>query len=182
MSLVEHLRSRHLDLELHRPMLDEEEGVATFFLYNLSGQLVGFQQYRPSASKSKSNSPRNSRYFTFRKAPTVAVFGVESLDLTPGVVFVTEGVFDAARLTSLGVSAVAVLSNNPTSDVKNFLACLGRRVVAVCDNDAAGRRLAALGDVAVFTEGKDLGESSEEFVHGLVARFVGCAATKRQGA
>lgn len=172
MNLEQHLRSRHLDLELHRPALDEAEGVATFFLWNLSGQLVGYQQYRPGADKQKKNHPREGRYFTFRKAPTVAVWGVESLDLTPGVVFVTEGVFDAARLTALGVSALAVLSNDPTTDVKNFLGCLGRRVVAVCDNDAAGRRLAKLGDVAVFTDGKDLGESSEEFVQNLVAQFV----------
>ena len=173
MTLAEHLKARHLDLELHRPVLDEAEGVATFFLYNLSGQVVGYQQYRPSAGKEKKNHPREGRYFTFRKAPTVAVFGVESLHLTPNVVFVTEGVFDAARLTSRGVSALAVLSNDPTTDVKNFLQCLGRRVVAVCDNDAAGRRLAKLGDVAVFTEDKDLGDSDNEFVDELVRRFVG---------
>jgi len=38
--LREHLLNRHLDLELHRPMLDEDEGLATFYLYNLSGQFI----------------------------------------------------------------------------------------------------------------------------------------------
>ena len=171
MTLVQHLRDRHLDLNLHKPVIDEAEGVATFFLYNLSGQLVGYQQYRPSASKEKKNDPKEGRYFTYRGLPTVAVFGVESLHLTPNVVFITEGVFDAARITERGVSAVAVLSNDPTLDVANFLTCLGRKVVAVCDNDAAGRKLAKFGDVAVFTDGRDLGDSSQEFVDNLVANF-----------
>ena len=172
MNLEQHLRSRHLDLDLHRPAIDELEGVATFYLWNLSGQMVGYQQYRPAADKQKKNHPREGRYFTFRKAPKVAVWGVESLGLTPGLVFVTEGVFDAARLTSLGVSAVAVLSNDPTTDVKNWFACLGRTVVAVCDNDAAGRRLARLGDHVVYTPNKDLGDSPQTFVDSLVAQFL----------
>lgn len=172
MDLEQHLRSRHLDLELHRPVLDPVEGLATFFLWNLSGQMVGYQQYRPNASKTQNNDPWNGRYYTFRQSPTVAVWGVESLHLTPQVVFVTEGVFDASRLTELGVSAVAVLSNNSGWDLKNWLGMLGRRVVAVCDNDAAGRRLAKFGDVAVYTQDHDLGDSTDEFVEDLVSRFT----------
>jgi len=172
MTLEQHLRSRHLDLELHCPVLDEAEMTATFWLWNLSGQLVGYQQYKPLKNKEKNNHPKECRYFTFRKAPTVAVWGVESLDLTPNLVFVTEGVFDAARLTERGVSALAVLSNNPGTDVKNWLSMLNRRVVCVCDNDAAGRKLAALGHEAVFCQDKDLGDSDDEFVDALVDRFL----------
>ena len=47
MNLTEHLKSRHLDMTLHHPVLDEGTRTVTFFLYNLSGQLVGFQQYKP---------------------------------------------------------------------------------------------------------------------------------------
>ena len=155
MNLEQHLRDRHLDLSLHRPWMDHVEGVVTFPLWNLSGQLVGYQQYRPGASKDKSNDPRAGRYFTFRKQPTHTVWGVESLHLTPGLVAVTEGVFDAARLTSRGVSAVAVLSNDPVRDLKNWFSSLGRVVVAVCDNDVAGRRLAKFGDRVVFTTDKE---------------------------
>ena len=172
MNLTEHLKSRHLDIELHRPMLDEEEGVATFFMWNLSGQVVGYQQYRPSGDKKPNNNPKLGKYFTFRKMPTVGVWGVESLYLTPHVLFVCEGLFDAARLTSRGVSAVAVLTNNPGTDFKNWLTMLNRKVVAVCDNDSAGRKLAKYGDVAVFTEDKDLGDSSDEYVNDLVRRFT----------
>lgn len=171
-TLVEHLKRRHLDLELHRPVLDLENDVATFYLWNLSGKFCGYQQYRRFGEKKPQNNPKQGKYFTFRKQPTVAVWGVESLHLTPHVVFVCEGVFDAARLTSKGVSALAVLSNNTGWDLKNWLSMLNRRVVAVCDNDSAGRKLAKFGDVSVFCEDHDLGDSSDEFVNQLVARFV----------
>jgi len=167
-SLEQHLMDRYLNLALHRPVVDEVERVATFFLWNLSGQLVGYQQYRPEGEKKPQNNPKQGRYFTYRKQPTHTVWGVESLCLTPNVVFLTEGVFDAARLTNRGFSSLAMLSNNPNHDVRNWLTCLNRKAVAVCDNDAAGRRLAKFGDVAVFTQDKDLGDSDEEFVTNLL--------------
>jgi DNA primase len=171
-TLMQHLEERHLDVALHQPVLDLENDVATFYLWNLSGALVGFQQYRRTGDKKTNNNPRDGKYFTYSKQPTLAVWGVESLHLTPNVVFVTEGVFDAARLTKLGYSALAVLCNNPTHDLKNWLNCLNRKVVVVADNDHAGRRLAKFGHVTVFTEEKDLGESSDEFVQNLVAKFA----------
>lgn len=170
-TLTEHLKRRHLDLALHRPVLDEAERVATFYLWNLSGQMVGYQQYRPEGEKKPQNNPKEGKYFTHRTQPTVAVWGVESLHLTPNVVFLTEGVFDAARLTERGYSALAALSNNPSQDLRNWLTFLNRKVVAVCDNDVAGKRLAKFGDVAVFTEDHDLGDSSDEYVTRLLETY-----------
>lgn len=172
MDLEQHLRNRHVVLELHRPVLDHREQVATFLLWNLSGQLCGYQQYRPGAPKTQKNNPREGRYFTRPSFSTVSVWGVESLHFTPRVVFVTEGIFDAARLTEQGASAVAVLSNNPSTSVYNWLHSLGRTVVAVCDSDAAGRRLARLGHHAVFTQDKDLGDSDQQFVDQLLDRYL----------
>lgn len=170
-TILEHLKERHVDLNLHRPWIDEDERVAVFYLYNLSGSIIGYQQYRPDADKMKDNHPKEGRYFTYRKQPTLAVWGVESLHLTPHVVFLTEGVFDAARLTERGYSALAVLTDNPTKDLRNWLSMLNRKVVAVCDNDKAGRRLAKFGDVAVFTEDKDLGEADDEYVTRLLETY-----------
>lgn len=170
-TVLEHLKDRHVDLNLHRPWIDEDERVAVFYLYNLSGSIIGYQQYRPDADKMKDNHPKEGRYFTYRKQPTLAVWGVESLHLTPHVVFLTEGVFDAARLTERGYSALAVLTDNPTKDLRNWLSMLNRKVVAVCDNDKAGRRLAKFGDVAVFTEDKDLGEATDEYVTRLLETY-----------
>lgn len=170
-TVLENLSERHLDLKLHRPAVDEVERVATFYLYNLSGQHVGYHQYRPDATKEANNNPKLSRYFTYRKLPTVGVWGVESLYLTPHVVFLTEGLFDAARLTARGYSAVAALCNDPVRDLHNWLSLLNRKVVAVCDNDQAGRKLAKFGDVAVFTEDKDLGEADDRYVTDLLYRY-----------
>jgi hypothetical protein len=172
-TVLEHLKSRHLDVNLHHPVVDETERVATFFMYNLSGQVVGYQQYRPEGDKKPNNNPREGKYFTFRQAPTVGVWGVESLHLTPHVVFVTEGLFDAARLTQRGVSAVAVFTNNPGKDVLNWLSMLGRKVVVVCDGDQAGAKLAKYGDVSLcLLGGKDLGEADEETVTFVLQNFV----------
>ena len=171
MTLTEHLRSRHLDLALHCPVIDDVADLATFYLYNLSGQLVGYQQYRRFGEKKPQNNPKDGKYFTYRKLPTLAVWGVESLCLNTRVVFVTEGIFDAARLTARGYAALAVLSNNPTADLANWLACLNRRVVVVADNDAAGRKLAKFGHCCEFTTDKDLGDSSQEYVDNLLATY-----------
>jgi hypothetical protein len=170
-TVTEHLKDRHLNLELHHPMVDEVNRVATFYLYNLSGQIVGYQQYRPEGEKKPNNHPKLGKYFTYRKQPTLAVWGVESLHLSPHVVFLTEGVFDACRITEKDYSALAVLCNNPPADFKNWLSMLNRKVVVVCDNDHAGRRLAKFGDVAVFCETHDLGDSTDEFVNTLVTSF-----------
>jgi hypothetical protein len=121
MNLVQHLKDRHLDLDLHRPVVNDTEGVATFYLYNLSGQLVGYQQYRPLGEKKPQNNPKEGKYFTYRKLPTLGVWGVESLHLTPNVVFLCEGVFDACRMTEVGCSALAVLSNNTGWGLKELV-------------------------------------------------------------
>jgi hypothetical protein len=175
MNLQEHLKSRHLNLELHKPVMCEQLGVATFYLYNLSGQLVGYQQYNPNGDSKVFNSKLHGKYYTYRNKSlqTVAVFGVESLYQSNGVVYLTEGVFDAARLTNVGQSALAMLTNNPPKDYRNFLRLLNRPLVSVCDNDVAGKQLAKLGDyVEVVPKAKDLGEASEDYVNYLVTKYA----------
>jgi DNA primase len=171
MNLTEHLLMRHVDITLHQPIIDDQEDIATFRLWNLSGELIGFQQYRRTGFKLPGNNPKLGKYFTYRKRPTISVFGVESLHLTPNVVFLCEGIFDACRLTERGFSALASLSNDPSPDLKNWLRCLNRPVVAVCDNDMAGRKLSKFGSRAAYTEEKDLGDSSAEFVESLIKPY-----------
>lgn len=170
-SLTEHLLSRHMNLQLHHPVLDEVEDVATFYLWNLSGKLCGYQQYRRFGEKKPNNNPKEGKYFTHRKLPTVTVWGVESLHLSPNVVFVTEGVFDACRMTNVGYSAVAVLGNDPPYDVGQWLNALGRKVVVVADNDKAGLNLAKFGQYVEFTDEKDLGDSDQFYVNFLVEKY-----------
>jgi hypothetical protein len=173
MNVLENLKSRHFDLNVHTAWIDEDEGVATYPLWNLSGQMVGFQQYRPAADKKRDNHPRDSRYFTWRKGKVIGVWGLESWNFTE-TLFVTEGVFDAARLTRRGYSAIATLSNDVDDALKEWLWVVrqSRFVVAVCDNDAAGRKLAKCGHVFhVMGKGKDLGEASEEYVTNLLRSY-----------
>lgn len=173
-AVADNLRARYLDFDLHRPVIDEAEGTATFYLWNLSGCPVGYHQYRPGVDKKAKNHPKDSRYYTHRTRSTLTVWGVESLVLTPHVVFLTEGVFDAARLTHRGYSALAALTNVPGTDLRNWLSFLNRRIVVVADNDRAGQLLHKHwngGAETVSTQDKDLGDSDDSYVTWLLDRY-----------
>lgn len=171
--MLEHLKSRHLDTKLHTAWLDNDELVASFPLWNLSGQMIGYHQYRPDKSKDPPNNPKEGRYFTKRKDGRVGLWGMESWNLS-NTLFLTEGVFDAARLTERGASALAVLSSDASQATRRWLWCVRRmrRVVAVCDNDSAGQWLRKLGHEWVVAENKDLGDSSNEFVSYLLKQYL----------
>ena len=172
MSTMQHLLSRHLNPALYHVSVDEAESVATFLLFNLSGQVVGYQQYRPGAAKAQNNDPRAGRYFTYSPKHLLAVFGLETYHFRTDLLFVTEGVFDACRLHNLGLPAVAVLSNNPKG-LANFLFAVPRRVVVVADNDPAGRMLMEYGDeVLVCNAGKDLGDMTDGEVQSLLTKYL----------
>jgi hypothetical protein len=174
MNVLANLKSRRFDLNVHTDWIDEDEGVATWPLWNLTGQMVGFQQYRPAADKKRDNHPRESRYFTWRKGKVVGVWGLESWKFS-NTLFVTEGAFDACRLTSHGYSAIATLSNDVDDSLKRWLSIVRqtRLVVTVCDNDAAGRRLAKYGTTFHMMDGKkDLGDATDEYVANLVKEYT----------
>ena len=172
-NIYQHLLSRHMDINLHKPYIDEIEGVATFPLWNLSGVMVGYQQYRPMGNKEEFNHPKLGKYYTYRNNnyPTISVWGVESLHLTPNIVFLTEGIFDACRLTSHGITAVAVLSNDPVPDLRNWLRGMGKVSVTVCDNDKAGAKLAKFGTYSEVVPCHDLGDASDGYVQDLIAKY-----------
>lgn len=174
MTLLQHLQARHLDTRLHTVWLDEQAGLATFPLWNLSGKLLGYQQYRPSGSKSVNNDPREGKYFTHKlnnAEPTY--WGIESWYLS-NTLFLVEGLFDAARLTSLGYSALAVFTNNPGANFRGFVSLIQqlRPVVAVCDADVAGIKLAKYAHKhCILTTGKDVSDADEQEVLALVKRY-----------
>tara|TARA_R110000851_G_scaffold328860_1_gene500256 strand:- start:1311 stop:1886 length:576 start_codon:yes stop_codon:yes gene_type:complete len=185
-TMLQHMQDRHVDLDLHTVWLDEAERVATYPLWDLSGQFSGYQAYRPDADKVQKNNEAG-RYYTYRgkkvapdrlerpnKNRAVAVACMESWYLT-NTLFVTEGYFDAVRFTELGVSAVALLSNDPSVDLQNWLYCVRqtRTVVAVCDPGQAGFKLAKVGHHAHVVNlpndpDSDLGDAPQEYVQRLV--------------
>lgn len=150
--MLSHLHSRHLDTDLHTVWVNDVDRVASFPLWNLAGQLTGYQSYRPDADKMQKNDEKG-RYYTYRgeklfpkHCKTVSVWGLESWYLS-NTLFVFEGIFDAARVTARGYSAVATLSNDPNKSVLEWFRCVrtDRLVVAVCDPGKAGAKLAKVG-------------------------------------
>lgn len=164
MNLREHLRDRHCpDPDLYRSSIDEDGGTVTFPLWNLSGQYCGYQRYRPAAGKVKNNDPYLSRYFTWRPAGSLGVFGLETWSWT-GPLFVQEGVFDAIRLHSRGVSAIATLSNNPRF-LDEWLYLTGRPVYSLLDGGAPGDLMARYCHRTVkLPEGHDAGSIPDELL------------------
>lgn len=174
--LKQHLKERFVNFDVHRPFIDEQECKATFLLYNLSGKIVGKQQYNPNAGKSKSNDVYG-RYITIRTEfqNTQTVFGLETFNWhSTKTIFVTEGIFDATRITWFNDECcISLLGNstNPKEGYKSWLKSLGRKTVAVCDSDRAGLQLVKLTDCAIILDpkhGKDLGECSIDVVNDVI--------------
>lgn len=166
MTVTEHLKSRHLDLHLHKVWISEKLYCASFPIWNLSGQLLGYQRYRPGASKALNNDPREGRYFTRLVDGDVGVWGLESWSLS-STLFIAEGIFDAARLTERGYSAICTFSNDVSPALARWLWITrqNRYVVAVCDNDAAGSKLAKYASTSHVVYGsKDIAEASDDYV------------------
>lgn len=171
----EHLISRNVDLNLHTPVIAPE--VSTFLLYNMSGQIVGYQRYNPSFPSAfpgdgRQTNLRDRRYYNYVSSGQIGMFGLESYRANTKCVFITEGIFDCCRLTKRGATSFAVLTNNPSTSMRNFLLCLGVPIVAVCDDDPSGVKLRKAGHYfETVQDGKDLGECSETFVDYLLNKY-----------
>lgn len=152
--LRNHISSRHMDISLYEgASLYPLENVVVFPLWNLSGQFIGFQQYRPLASKDKRNNPRDGRYYTIYRKGQHAVWGLESWDFDNRLVVLTEGIFDACRLHNRGVPAIAVLGSN-TKHLNNWLYSVNRKIFKVDDLERSN-----LGNYeSIRCPAKDLGE------------------------
>jgi len=129
-----------------------EEEVVTFNLWNLSGGLVGYQEYKWSKPKTRGNHPRDQKYFTYLPKETIGVYG---LHLVPegylGVLYLVEGIWEAIAGWSEGYPCIAVLGCNPKS-YKNWLNCLPNKIVPLCQPDEAGKKLASFGN-AIYLGG-----------------------------
>lgn len=161
--------ARHVDLSLYSIALDDVEGVATFMLYDLSGAVTGYQQYRPDAGKERKNHPREGRYYTYKSAGRTAVFGLETWSWSRAL-FITEGIFDCVRLHNEGLAAIATLSNDP-KHLRTWLWAIQRPIFAVCDSGSAGIKMAKFADRHYVCEDGDLGSMTGEQVADVVAHF-----------
>ncbi len=169
--ISKHLIGRGVDPSKTRVIIDEETEDSYFFLYNLSGQMVGYQKYNPNYVKtgqSNLDDPRMAKYFTWVSEEglgrKIAVWGLESLDvMNDKYVFITEGIFDAARIQEAGYPAIAVLCNNPSDSLKSWLKTLIQKKIVIYDNDKAGRKLMSVGDFSyTVPSGKDANDLSPD--------------------
>jgi Icc-related predicted phosphoesterase len=176
--IEQHLRDRGIDPKKTRVITDKKNNYAVFLLYNLSGKLVGYQNYNPNADKSfhqgKPGSKKMSteellakmRYYTHStkigKVNEIAVYGLETLKETDRVLFITEGVFDIVKIHNQGLPGIAVLANDPQK-LRPWLSILPQKKIVIYDNDSAGKKVMKLGDFAytVPEPFKDLGEMSD---------------------
>lgn len=159
-----HLLSRDLDPSRTHVVLDRENDVAVFLLYNLSGRLVGYQQYNPRGTKvgNEARDREKAKYWTYvtkHPDPTIGVWGLESVFMHQSFLFVTEGTFDAVKLHNAGMPAIAALGNHPKA-LAPWFAAMHKTIIAVADNDEAGQKLRTLASVSISTPEpyKDLGE------------------------
>ena len=157
-------------------------------LWNLSGQLVGYQTYRPDRPKNDHTlKPSELKYYTqlskeeetwyFRNGKTktlksskLTAFGLDLLSrhaVLPKLCFLVEGVFDAVPFHNLGLNCLGLLgvASKPNNDLLNLLRSLGYHLVAVCEDDKAGKNLSKYADTSLYLEnGQDPGDLKTEGV------------------
>lgn len=167
-NMLTHLQSRGMDTSLYQFGFDDEAREATFYLYNLSGKLVGYQRYSPDLDKKKNNDPKDCRYYTYLPAGTDGVFGLDLLNKEDRTIYIVEGLFKAATLHRLGFNAVAVLTSTPKR-LKPWFRIMKAtwNLVGIGDNDPAGEKLVRMVGKG-FTSPKDLDEMTDQEVYELL--------------
>jgi len=165
MNLEQHLTSRHFSPDKSgRAWIDNDENIITFPLWNMSGQLVGYQHYRPLADKLRHNHPKEGRYFTHISKGQLAVFGLESLIDRRKPLYLCEGIFDACRLHYNGLQAIGVLTSNP-QHLREWLKLIGFNIIPCVQGDVASKQLmqySSHGYNIFLPEGEDVGSISDE--------------------
>jgi len=179
-SITTHLKERHLDIALYPSLfISEEFGKAYFYLYNLSGQIVGYQCYTPMLPKRANGAlDCDRRYNTYITKVDgeimLTAFGLDMLDPTKREIFLVEGVFDACRLHSMGLNSLALLCSD-VGYLKSFLKSLGYKLIPVCEGDEAGLKLAELAthkEVIYLEEGYDIGDMEETEIEKIFLKYA----------
>jgi hypothetical protein len=165
----QHLFSRCKQDPEQLGVVDYHNEIFTRFIYNRSGQVVGYQAYNWLADK-KPRNDATGRYWTWlTKIDGITKLGLMGLEHVRWgeTLYLVEGQFEQATAAAYGLNCVAVLTNNP-KPLKNWIFSYPGLVVALCQDDQAGRKLANLADRAVMLH-KDLDEMSKEEVKFLLS-------------
>jgi hypothetical protein len=133
----QHLRERGLNEHI-AAWVSQEEEIVRFPVWTIDGKLIGYQRYNWAAGKLRSNAI-HGRYIT-KVNPAykeVAFWGAEFKDLSPDIIFYTEGVWDAIRIINCGYTCYAIFTCSPSRQLKEHMSLLNRnrRQIMVGDND-----------------------------------------------
>jgi hypothetical protein len=161
-SMESHLRDRGMNPGLYNYTTDGE--AVDFPLYDFSYRLTGFQRYRPNGSKELQNDHLHGKYYASVTPGAVGVFGLESMSFSP-TIYLVGGCFKASTLHRLGFTALHVSSVSYRA-LKPQLNLLGRRYLAVGDNDDEGRQFARR--YGGFTSPCDVDEMKDEDVYTML--------------
>lgn len=155
---VSHLFNRGFDFDIFHDIsrsIDWENEVVTFYIYNLSGQIIGFQKYQwDKPKRSKELKPSELKYFSHITNKSIALFGLQYFDKNQKNIYLVEGVWDAITLIARGYNALAVLSNN-SNKLKNWLYTMPYDFLPVCDGDSAGLKLRNLSTTGSYVQMPD---------------------------
>ena len=135
-----HLQQRGLNENI-RAWVDYVNELVYFPIWTLDGKLIGNQRYSWASPKMRSNDPWG-RYITriSKDYKAVSFWGAEHIDLSPPVVFYTEGIWDAIRIINAGYSALAIFTCSPHKQLRGLMRDVnnGRRQIMIGDNDENG--------------------------------------------
>lgn len=172
MNIKNHLKDRHLELDQYNGIfISEENQLACFLLWNLSGQICGYQQYRPLETKEKKNNPREGRYYTSvhgkKYEKPLAIWGLETLNYRQDILVITEGIFDACRFHNYQIPAVALL-NSSWKPARNWLLSINRKIFK--GEDDHGSSLGPFENIPCPES--DFGECSDEQIKKIVEKYL----------
>ncbi len=148
MNFLEHLEDRSFGIGMQADgkyyYVDMENEVVTFPIWNLSGQMLGYQEYKWLKPKTHGNCPRDQKYYTYLPKQVLGVYGLDQLpENYLGTIYLVEGAWEVIYGGVFGLPCVAVLGNNP-KQLKNWITSIPNRVVSLCQPDSAGKKLANL--------------------------------------
>jgi len=157
--------------------VDWSNEVVTFPIYS-STKWVGYQRYRWNAEKIRGNEQgKHQRYFTHVQSEYrgMAVYGWDNC-FGHGPLFVVEGIFDALKVTNCWWDCIALTTNKPTKQFKQWFKMVtrGRTTISLMDRGEPSERWTQLTDIAISVpcDFNDVGdmtlEQARPFIEGIL--------------
>lgn len=163
-----HLLSRRFDPDRYDHWMTEES--LTVPLYDFGHQMRGFLKYTPSYPK-KGPEPHLLKYFPLIPYPGYQFLWGLDYPVHGRTVFLTESIFKAAALHSVGANAWSVNGSNIHFSLRQQLDLLPYRFICCGDLDKPGMKFAL--NFRYGYVGPDLDEQDPEHLRKIVDYYEG---------